>query len=96
MAFRTHVSLVICILIQISKPQYTGKLIKGSGESQLSEMNVRLQSLQKTINSFVSDNQQEIQELNSALNNAKRQNTELSSALNNAEKQTEELKTALK
>ena len=96
MAFGIYVSLVICILTQIAKPQNTVKLIKGSGETQLSEMNERLQRLEKTMNTIVSDSQQEMQGLRNTLNKVERKIIELNSALNNAKNQIKELKYALK
>ena len=82
-------------MIQISKPQNATELIKKSGETQLSEMNVRMQCLHKTMNTFASDNQQEIEGLKSALGNVERQNTELKSGLNNVERQNTQLKSTL-
>ena len=68
MSFGIYVSLVIWITVPNLKSQNTVLQIKRNCEAQLSEMNVRMQTLEKTLDSFVTDNQNQIEDLKSTLN----------------------------
>ena len=53
MAFWISISLVICIVIPLLKSQNTVSKTTLKYEAQLSEMNARMQALERTINTFI-------------------------------------------
>ena len=97
MAFGIYALLVICIVINISKSQNTAKKTNLNHEAQLSEVNVRMHALQRTMDSFVTDNhklmesfvtdnQKQIEELKDDLNEkliniSKTQNTAIQTTM---------------
>ena len=66
MAFGIYILIVICLLTNMSKTQLTTKQPKMTCQAQLSEVNARMQALQRRMDNFVTDNQKQIEELKHA------------------------------
>ena len=60
MGFGIYILLVICIISKIMISQNTAMETKRKCEAQLSEMNDRMYALQRTMDSFVTDNQNQM------------------------------------
>ena len=68
MAFGIHIYFVICNLINISMSQNTGLHKTSNSDVQLSEMFAQMQALVRTMNGFIPEIMNNLEELKSAFN----------------------------